>query len=57
MNVTFEIQKSVLMGQKPVLAVSITNLNAASDEMAFAADLTKAVAEFAEKYEQKVEGK
>lgn len=50
MTVTFNIYKSVTMGQKPVLAVSVTSLTAESNEMAFAADLTKNVAEFAEKY-------
>ena len=56
MTITLDITKSVAMGQKPVLNVAVMNLNAASDEIAFASDLTKAVVEFAEKYGEKSVG-
>jgi hypothetical protein len=49
MTITFEITKTVSMGSKPVVNVDVTQCSAASDEMYFAAKLTNAVVEFANK--------
>lgn len=49
MLITFDITKTVSMGSKPVVNVDVTQCSAASDEMYFAAKLTNAVVEFANK--------
>jgi hypothetical protein len=52
MTITVEITQTVSIGQKPATNVTVTNLGAASDEMPFAAALTRAIVEFAEKYRE-----
>lgn len=51
MTITIDIAKSVTLGNKPSTAVTVTALNATSDEMPFVAALTKVVKEFAESFQ------
>lgn len=50
MTISFDITRTVTMEQKPSANVAVTSLNATSDEMAFAAALSKAVLDFAADY-------
>lgn len=52
MTITAEITQTVSVGQKPATNVTVTNLCASSGEMPFAAALTRAIVEFAEKYRE-----
>ena len=52
MTITVEITQAVSVGQKPSTNVTVTNLCASSNEMPFAAALTRDIVEFAEKYRE-----
>lgn len=50
MTITAEITQTVSVGRKPATNVNVANLCASSDEMPFAAALTRAIVEFAQNY-------
>lgn len=52
MTITVEITQMASVGQKPATNVNVTNLCASSDEMPFAAALTRVIVEFTEKYRE-----
>ena len=56
MTITIDIAKSVTLGNEPSTAVTVTALNASSDEMPFVAALTKAVKGFAESFKNANKG-
>ena len=51
MTITLEIGKTVCIGVKPQVAVSVTALNASDDEMPFVVKLVEKVRQIAEEKE------
>ena len=50
MTITIDITQTVAVGQNATTNVNVSGLTATSDEIPFAADLTKVIVDFTENY-------